>query len=170
MQKIIKITFLITIFLFSLNFKGKYALAQTNEQSIINAAKHTVQKVFDASNNLRFLDGLNYYSNDADAYYINNGTILSLDDLKVSYRQIGSSVEELENTIGVWKAKVVSNDTVIFTLPVRLKIKLSGVPEYSGNLVWSGVVQKRGNKWIIIHSHESWLNCVEAASALTPSE
>ena len=99
--------------------------------------------------------------------YTNNGTILTLDDLKKSYNQIGSSVEVLENTINSWNSIVLSKNTVAFTLPISIKIKLVGIPEYNGHLVWSGIVQKRNEKWMIIQSHESWLNCLEVASALT---
>ncbi|OJJ23382.1 hypothetical protein BKI52_03200 [marine bacterium AO1-C] len=145
-------------------------LAEVDKKSIVNAAKATVQKVFDASNNLKFLDGLNYYSGDADAYYTNNGTVLSLNDLKKSYSEIGSSVEILKNTIDSWNSTFLSENTVAFTLPIHLKIKLAGIPEYNGQLVWSAIVQKRNGKWLIVQSHESWLNCVEVMSALTPTD
>lgn len=148
--------------------KGRNNLTEVDKKTIINSAKITVQKVFESSNNLKFIDGLNYYSGDSGAYYTNNGTILTLDDLKNAYNQIISSVEILENTIESWNSVVISDNTVAFTLPIRLKIKLVGIPEYNGQLVWSGIVQKRNEKWMIIQSHESWLNCIEVASALTP--
>ncbi|MFD2568241.1 hypothetical protein [Pseudotenacibaculum haliotis] len=148
----------------------KKSLSDQDKNLIIESAKVTVQKVFDASNNLKFLDGLNYYSGDDDAYYVNNGTLLNLDDLKKSYSQIGPSVQRLENTIQSWNSTILSENTVAFTLPILLKIKLDGIPEYTGQLIWSAIVQKRNEKWVIIQSHESWLNCVEVASALTASE
>jgi len=151
-------------------FQVNTALAASNEKSIIEAAKATVQKVFEASNNLRFVDGLDYYSSDADAYYVSNGEVASLEELKASYRQIGSSVELLENKIDAWNATMLSDTTVVFTLPIRLKIKLTGAPEYNGRLVWTGVVQKRDEKWVIVNSHESWLNSVEASAAITPTD
>lgn len=134
----------------------------------IEAAKSTVQKVFEASNNHQFLEGLHYYSGDSDAYYTSNGEVFNLQELKKSYSAIGPSVEVLENSIVSWNATFISENTVAFTLPVRLKMKLVGVPEYNGQLVWSCIVQKRDGQWQIIQSHESWLNCVEVATALTP--
>lgn len=148
----------------------KKNLTDTEKELIIDSARATVQKVFDASNNLKFVDGLDYYSGDADAYYTNNGTISSLDDLKKSYNQIGPSVEILKNSIEKWNSTFISENTIAFTLPINLKIKLVGIPEYNGQLIWSGIVQKRNDKWVIIQSHESWLNCVEVATALTPTE
>ncbi|MDY8135374.1 hypothetical protein [Aquimarina sp. 2201CG5-10] len=145
----------------------KSDLTKSEKKSIIDSAKTTVQKVFDSSNNLKFIEGLNYYSADADAFYVSNGTIHSLSELKESYNQIGSSVELLENSIDSWNSTILSENTVAFTLPIHLKIKLIGIPEYNGQLVWSGIVQKRNEKWVIIQSHESWLNCVEMTSALT---
>ena len=150
------------------NEKTKWT--ELDKKSIIDSAKVTVQKVFELSNKLQFLDGLAYYAADADAFYTSNGEILSLTDLKNSYRQIGPSVEVLKNSIDNWHATLLSKNTVAFTLPIHLKIKLSGIPEYNGQLVWTGIVQKRNEKWVIIQSHESWLNCAEVMSALTPSD
>ncbi|HAS47416.1 MAG TPA: hypothetical protein DCS93_43465 [Microscillaceae bacterium] len=169
MNRILMYTFFTGILIFNQSCSRKSELTETDKRTIINSAKATVQKVFDASNNLKFLEGLNYYSGDADAYYTNNGTILTLDDLKKSYSEIGSSVEVLKNVIKSWKASVLSENTVAFTLPIHLKIKLAGIPEYNGQLVWSGIVQKRSNQWRIVQSHESWLNCVEVMAALTPT-
>ena len=143
-------------------------LTETEKKEIIESAKVTVAKVFECSNNLEFMKGLDFYSGDADTYYSNNGTITSLKEMKESYSQIGPSVEILHNSIDSWKATVISKDAVAFTLPIHLKIKLKGLPEYTGQLVWSGIVQKRNKKWRIVQSHESWLNCAEVAAALTP--
>jgi hypothetical protein len=137
------------------------------KNEIIESAKLTVQKVFEYSNNLKFIEGLDFYSEDVHNYYTNNGVILSLDELKKSYSQIGSSVEILENSIDSWNSTVLSKNMVAFTLPIHLRIKLKGLPEYTGQLVWSGIVQKRNGDWLIIQSHESWLNCVEVTTALS---
>jgi hypothetical protein len=56
--------------------KQKTGITKLDQESIIDSAKTTVQKVFDASNNLKFLDGLQYYSGDSDTYYINNGELV----------------------------------------------------------------------------------------------
>lgn len=147
----------------------KQDLTELERRSVTDSAKLIVQKVFNASNNLEFMNGLDHYSGDADTYYINNGTILSLQDLKESYSLIGPSVELLENSIDRWHSTVLSENTVAFTLPIHLRIKLKGIPEYKGQLTWSGIVQKRNEKWMVIQSHESWLNCAEVMKALTPA-
>lgn len=147
--------------------KGEERLSRAEEIEMIESAKRTVEKVFECSNNLKFLEGLKYYSGDADNYYTNNGEIVSLDELKESYSQIGPSVEILSNSIDSWNSTVLSKNTVAFTLPIHLKIKLKGIPEYNGQLVWSGIVQKREEEWWIVQSHESWLNCVEVIGALS---
>ena len=168
MNKILIFTFVIGILIFNQSCqKENNNLTNLEKKAIIDSAKITVQKVFESSNNLDFVGGLNYYSDEPDAFYTNNGTILTLENLKKSYNQIGSSVEVLENKINSWNSIVLSKNTVAFTLPISIKIKLVGIPEYNGHLVWSGIVQKRNEKWMIIQSHESWLNCLEVASALT---
>lgn len=143
-------------------------LTEAQEKTMIAAARATVEKVFNCSNNMDFVKGLDFYANDSNSYYISDGALLSLDDLKASYKQIGPSVEVLHNTIEAWNTKIISKDAVSFTLPVRLTLKLKGIPEYTGQLVWTAIVQKRANKWMIVQSHESWLNCAEVAAALTP--
>jgi hypothetical protein len=170
MNKISIFILLIGVLFFTQSCESKKNnLTELEKKTIINSAKLTVQKVFESSNNLKFTDGLNYYSGDSDAYYTSDGTINTLAELKNSYRQIGPSVEILKNSIKSWNSTLISKNTVAFALPVDLKIKLVGIPEYNGKLVWSGIVQKRNGHWIIIQSHESWLNCVEVASALTHS-
>jgi SnoaL-like protein len=148
--------------------KQQNDLTESEKKEITAAAKVTVQKVFECSNNLQFMNGLSFYSEDANAYYTSNGTVLSLNELKESYRQIVPAVETLKNSIDSWNATVISKDAVAFTLPIHLKIKLKEIPEYNGQLVWTGVVQKENGKWLIVQSHESWLNCAEVAAALTP--
>jgi hypothetical protein len=171
MIKISIVTLLIGTVVFTQSCENKKnRLTDLEKELIIDSAKITVQKVFESSNNLKFIDGLKYYSGDSDTYFTNNGVILTLSDLKKSYSQIGSSVEFLENSIDNWNSTFISENTVAFTLPIHLKIKLVGISEYEGQLVWTGIVQKRNNNWMIIQSHESWLNCVEVASALTTSE
>lgn len=156
------------ILFFSLSCQQeKRLLTEADKKAVIESAQITVQKVFDLSNRHQFVEGLQYYSDDSDALYTSNGTIMTLDDLKKSYIEIAPSVEILKNDIKNWKARVLSETKVVFTLPVDLTIKLSGMPEYKGHLVWTGVVQKQNQKWIIVQSHESWLNCIEVAQALT---
>jgi hypothetical protein len=144
-------------------------LTESQKQEIINLSSEVVRKVFDYSNNLDFESGLNHYSTSSDAYYITDGLMHSLEDLRKSYREIGPSVEGLHNSILSWNVQVVSKDVVNFTLPVDLKLKLKGIPEFSGQLIWTATLQKQKEGWVIIQSHESWLDCAEIADALTKS-
>jgi len=136
------------------------------EEAIVNEAKEVVKKVFDASNNHDFVGGLQYYIETSEGFYTNNGNILSFNELKTSYEQIAPYVEVLENKIDRWNATILSENTVAFTLSIHLKIKLKDKPEYNGQLVWSGIAQKRNSEWKIVQSHESWLNCAEVTEAL----
>lgn len=145
-------------------------LTEAETQEIINEASEVVRKVFEYSNNMDFETGLDHYSENSNSYFITDGTMHSLADLRKAYREIGPSVEELHNTIESWNAQVISTDAVTFTLPVTLKLKLKGVPEYTGELIWTATLQKQENKWVIVQSHESWLNCTEVTAALTMQE
>ncbi|MGB2128229.1 MAG: nuclear transport factor 2 family protein [Flavicella sp.] len=147
--------------------KSHPILSNAEKKAVVLEAKQTVQKIFQASNKHNFLEGLDYYSADKDAYYTSNGEVSNFEELKNSYIQAGAMVEYLENTIASWNARCIDKKTVIFTLPVHLKIKFMEVPEYNGQLIWSAVLQKIKGDWIVVQSHESWLNCVEVAEAFS---
>ncbi|EZH73787.1 hypothetical protein ATO12_17800 [Aquimarina atlantica] len=144
-------------------------LTEAQIQEITKSATDVVKEVFEYSNNMDFEAGLIHYSEADNSYFITDGIIHSLNDLRKSYRAIGPQVEVLHNTIESWNTKVLSKDVVTFTLPVRLTLKLKGIPEYTGKLIWTATVQKQNDKWMIVQSHESWLNCAEVTAALTPT-
>lgn len=139
-------------------------------QGIIDDASLVVIQIFEASNNKHFLQGLDYYSTDKDAYFVSGGAIKTLEQLKSSYAIAGASVEDLHNDILEWNIKVLSPELVSFTLPVKLRLKFKGIKEYTGQIFWSAVLQKVGEQWLVVQSHESWLDAVEMAQALTIKE
>lgn len=150
--------------------KTENQLTDAETQVIINEATEVVKMVFEYSNNMDFETGLDHYSENSKSYFITDGTMHSLADLREAYRKIGPSVEELHNTIESWNVQVLSKDVITFALPVTLKLKLKGVPEYTGELIWTATLQKQEGRWVIVQSHESWLNCAEVAAALTPQD
>ncbi|RSC93653.1 hypothetical protein EI424_06515 [Tenacibaculum singaporense] len=125
------------------------------KEEIINSSYQVIQQVFEYSNNLDFKSGLNHYSDDPNAFYINDGVKSSLNDLKKSYSEIGPYVEELQNTIESWNAYVLSQDVVVFTLQVKLKFKLKEKPEMNKRFFWTATVQKQNESWVIVQSHDS---------------
>ena len=145
-------------------------MTELNKQMLANEAFEIVSKVFEYSNNFDFESGLNHYSADVASFYVSDGVPHRLDDLKKAYKQAGAMVEVLENTINKWDAQVLSEDLISFTLQVSLQLKFKGLKEYTGNIVWTGLLQKQGNDWVIIQSHESWQNCAEMASVLSTKE
>ena len=144
-------------------------LTESQKQEIIDSATEVVKKVFEYSNNMDFETGLDHYSETSNSYFITEGIMHSLTDLRKTYRDVGPEVEELHNTIESWNVQVLSPDVVIFTLPVQLRLKLKGVPEFNGKLVWTATLKKQEDRWMIVQSHESWLNCAEVTAALTPT-
>ena len=145
-------------------------LTSAQIQAITDSASEVVNNVFEYSNNLDFESGFKYYSASSTAYFIVDGQMNSLSDLKKAYREVGPAVEALENTIESWNVQVLAADIVTFTLPVQLKLKLKGLPEFTGNLVWTATLKYDDHQWMIVQSHESWLNCAEVAAALTPAK
>ncbi|OKY27189.1 MULTISPECIES: nuclear transport factor 2 family protein [Thalassotalea] len=145
-------------------------LTDAEKQEIMNTTSSVVTKIFEASNNRQYLKGLDYYSNTSDAFFISGGSIKSLDELKASYEIAGAAVEDLHNDILDWNVNVLSADLVSFTLLVKLRLKLKGIKEYTGQIFWSAVLKKTDNQWLVVQSHESWLNAGEMSQALTIKE
>ena len=143
-------------------------LSEKESLEIASSAKEVVQQVFDYSNNMDFKSGLNHYSNKENAYFVTDGVIHSLSELKTSYEAVGPYVEHLHNTINDWHIEVLSKNIVVVTLPVTLQLKMKGITEYTGELIWTATLEKEEGEWIIVQSHESWLNCAEVAAALAP--
>ncbi|MCW5516021.1 hypothetical protein [Muriicola sp. Z0-33] len=167
MKKFLTIAFCCICFALVSCKNAKEQLTKVQIEEITKSATAVVKKVFEYSNLQDFETGLTHYSASSDSYFITDGIMHSLGDLKKSYREIGPSVEVLHNTIESWNTSVLSKDVVIFTLPVQLKLKLRGLPEYNGKLIWTATVQKQNDEWKIVQSHESWLNCAQVAAALT---
>ena len=144
-------------------------ITKVEKQEIIKSATEVIKRVFEYSNNMDFESGLNYYSDSSNAYFVTDGTMYSLAELKKIYKNIGPSVEILQNTIQSWNVDVLSRNVVTCALPVKLKLKFKGLPEYEGQLIWTATLQKHSDGWMIVQSHESWLNCAEVAAALNPT-
>lgn len=164
------ITILLLFIMNSLSTVNATEISESQQRQIIQSAANVVSKIFEASNNKQFLQGLDYYSDDKNAFFVSAGSIQSLSDLKISYAAAGAGVEELHNEILEWNSKVLSPELISFTLPVRLRLKLKGIEEYTGTIIWSAILQKTDDQWLVVQSHESWLNAAEVAQALNPQQ
>ena len=160
--------FILGFALITLSCKNKLSDLNAAEKTlIVDSATSVVKKVFEYSNKLEYKTALQFYSENAEARFVDNGTILTLADLKAAYDQVGPTMELVENTVERWDAVILGPEAVAFTLPIQLRLKPKDRPEYKGQFVWSGIVQKQNGKWLIVQSHESWLNYAEAVAALT---
>lgn len=158
---------LIMMWSISVNQAVAEKLTQADQEKAYAGAKAVVEQIFEAANSKRYLAGLEHYSDDANAFFVSDGIIQSLDELKKAYVVAGAGVEDLHNDILKWNVRVIRADLVSFTLPVSLRLKLKGIPEYTGKIIWSGLLQYVDGQWLVIQSHESWLNAAEVAAALS---
>ena len=142
-------------------------LTVEQKAQVINESTLIVQKIFNASNEMRFLEGLNFYSDEDDALFVTEGKAKNLKELKEEYKVAGALVEDLENTILQWHTKVLSDKTVLFTLEVQLRLKLKDYEEYTGKLTWTATLQKYNDKWLVVQSHESWMDVAEMIKAFS---
>jgi hypothetical protein len=145
------------------------SLTEAQKVAIADSAKAVVQLMLSYADKLEFGPYFSVYSTDADVRCIENGSLYpSLDSMKSTYMQMQLLVESPSNTPDAWNMTVLGTDAVSITMPFHFTFKPKGLPEYKGQGVWSGIVQRRGGKWRIIQSHESWVNPEQAMAAFVP--
>jgi ketosteroid isomerase-like protein len=146
------------------------SFTETQKAAVADSAKVVAKGIFDNANKLDFPAAFKAYSADPDARYAENGVLYtSLDSMRKAYADFAPTLESVENTVDSWDVLVLGEDAAAMTLPVHLRIKAKGRPEYKGQYVWSGLVQKRGGSWKLIQSHESWLDADKVMAALAPA-
>ena len=145
------------------------ALTESQKAAIADSAKAVVQAIFSYSDKLDFNASFQLYSGDPDARFIENGVLFpSLDAMKKAYAELGTILESVNNSIDRWDTMVLAADAVAFTSPIHFSIKAKGRPEYHGEYVWSGIVQRRSGSWKLVQSHKSWFNAEQVIAAITP--
>ena len=144
-------------------------LTQAQKDAAAESAKTIVDTIFQKSNQLDFTGALALYSGDPDARFIENGVLASsLDALKKEYAELAPTLELLENKVDSETVLVLAEDAAAVTVPVSFRIKAKGRPEYAGQYVWSGIVQRRNGTWQLVQSHESWVNAEQVMAAISP--
>lgn len=146
-------------------------ISEMTKSVVTEAAKEVLQNVIHFMNKLDVNSALEYYSNDSDTRYVENGYLYpSLTALKDAYIKLLPGFEFMDQTVKSWDVIVLSEDAALVTLPMHARVKVKGRPEIEFDFVCSSVVQKRNGKWLLINTHESWLNAAEAMAAMTPPE
>jgi len=144
-------------------------LSEAQKAAIADSAKAVVQLMLSHADKLEFEAYFSVYSTDADVRCVENGSLYpSLDAIKKAYAQMQPMFESLHNAPDAWNITVLGTDAVAITMPEHFTFKPKGLPEYKAQGVWSGIVQRRGGKWTIIQSHESWVNPEQVMAALMP--
>jgi hypothetical protein len=144
-------------------------LTEAQKAAMVDSAKAVVQRMLSNADKLDFGAYFNEYAADADARFVENGSLHpSLDEMKKAYADLQPAFESLHNIPDSWDMIVLGSDAVLITMPKHFIFKPKGLPEYKAQSVWSGVVQRRGGKWVIVHSHESWLNPEQIMAAFVP--
>lgn len=162
------LAFGLTLIIMSCQNQSNPADKSTNTVAA-DSAKAVAKKIIDYSNKLDFQTVFQYYSDDSDARYIENGSLFpSLAAMKEAYTKIVPTIDLLENTVKSWDMITLNNDAVLLTLPIHAKIKAKERPEYQFDYIWSALIQKRNEKWVLVQSHESWVNAMDVIAAITP--
>ena len=144
-------------------------LSEAQKAAIADSAKAVVQLMLSYADKLEFGAYFSGYSTDADVRCVENGSLYpSLDSMKRAYAQMQPMLESGHSAPDAWNITVLGTDAVAITMPYHFSVTPKGLPEYKGQGVWSGIVQRRGGKWTIIQSHESWVNPEQVMAAFVP--
>jgi hypothetical protein len=147
----------------------QHSLTDSQKAAIADSAKTVVQLMLANADRLDFVAYFDNYSADPDARYIENGFLYpSLDTMKKFYADLNPLFESLKNKPDGWDMTVLGSDAVAITMPFHMTFKPKGLPEYTAQGIWTGVVQRRNGKWTIMQSHESWINPEQVMAALVP--
>ena len=140
-----------------------------DKTAVADSAKAVVQRVLDNASKLDFEAAFSNYSADADARFTENGiSYYSLAAMKDAYHELIPSFEINQNNIKSWDIMVVDNEAAMVTIPIHAKLKVKDRDAIEIDYVWSGLVQKRNGKWLVVQSHESWVNADKAMASLFP--
>jgi hypothetical protein len=144
-------------------------LTDAHKAAIADTTKAVLASVLAGTDKLDFPAALKPFSSDPDARFMENGTLYpSLEAMRKAFDEFAPILDSLKSTVDAWDIVVLADDAASFTLPMHFSIKPKGRPAYTGQYVWSGVVQRRAGTWQIIQSHESRLNFDQVMAALAP--
>ena len=155
----------------TISCESKTKSAATVDKTVVaDSAKAVAQRVIDNSNKLDFESAFRNFSEDADARFTENGiTYSSLAAMKDAYKGLMQSFEIIQNNVKSWDVMVVDSEAALVTLPIHAKLKVKDRDAIEVDYVWSGLIQKRNGKWLVVQSHESWVNADKATEALFPT-
>ena len=167
-RTITALALVISLLVISCQSKTKSA-ATIDKTAVADSAKAVAQRIIDNSNKLDFEAAFNNYSADADARYTENGTTYpSLAAMKDAYKELMLSFEILQNSVKSWDVMVLDGEAAMVTLPIHAKLKVKDRDAIEIDYVWSALVQKRNGRWLVVQTHESWVNADKAMAALFP--
>lgn len=142
---------------------------EAGNTAVADSAKALAQRVIENSNRMAWDAAFADYSPAEDARYVEGGVMYpSLAALKQSYAELAPNLELVNNTVDSWQIVPLGSAAASITLPIHLRIKAKGRPEFSTQYVWSAVAQQRDGRWQLVQTHESWQNAEQLMAALSP--
>ncbi|MBI4421547.1 MAG: nuclear transport factor 2 family protein [Gemmatimonadetes bacterium] len=144
-------------------------LTDAQKSAIADSARAVGQAIVAGFTKLDLAAAFKDYAADPDVRYMENGALYpSYDAFKKANEEFVGMLESVQTTIDAWDAIVLGTDAVVLTAPWHGTIKAKGRPAYVATGVWSGVVQRRGGRWQVVHTHESIVNADQMMAALMP--
>jgi ketosteroid isomerase-like protein len=142
------------------------------QRSAITDSVKTVVRGVVAEVNKRNMDGaFAVYSSDADTRYVENGvTYKNLAALKKANKDLTGRLEAVKIAPDAIDVIVLGSDVAVVSAPIRVSITPNDRKAFTTTGVWSGVIQRRDGRWLVVQSHESIANPAEFAKAVASAK
>ncbi|MBI4502592.1 MAG: nuclear transport factor 2 family protein [Gemmatimonadetes bacterium] len=144
-------------------------MTDAQKAAIADSVRTMMTGMIDKMNQGDMTSGWAMYSADADTRYTENGmTYPNLDAMKKMSQDMSGAMEAMTIKPDAVDVMVVGPDAAVVTSPFHMTVKVKGKPAYDGVGVWTGVLERRGGKWMIVSTHESVQHADQMMVALTP--
>ena len=143
-------------------------LTDAQKAAISDSATAVIREFFRKEQELS-TDWINLYSTASDARYAEDGILSSaLDSLRADSESSVALLESSTIVVDALDVVVLGPEAAAVMAPYHFTLKTKAGNATKGRAVFSAVVQRRANRWQIIHSHESHANIARIMRELFP--
>ena len=144
-------------------------MTDVQRAAIADSARALVKSVMANFDKMDTDASLKDYSKDADARYMDGGSVYaSFSAYRASQAQFAAVLEAAHTSTDSIDVVVLSPDAVVMSAPWQSTLRAKGRSDYIVHGAWSLVLQRRTGRWQVIHAHESIVNPDAMVAALTP--
>lgn len=134
-------------------------LPEAERAAIADTVKRILISLRDAASRRDAAGFVSVYAADSDMKPAHTGQIYpTLESFHALADSFYQSIAGLDPKLGEIRTMVLSPDAAAAQVPVAFTITTKAGKQLAGQGVYTAVLQKRGDAWKIVQSHESWVH------------